>query len=198
MRRFQFKVSVYVPEILYRLRIRFVLICRRLRYGYTFRKIPLTQGNFAIVDVEDYEILSEYKWFAVRYGRTFYAVRNEKLPGRKRNTVKMHRQIMSLPQGLFVDHINRNGLDNRRANLRAVSLQQNNFNKQKQSGEYTSKYKGVMLWKRTGKWQTCITYKGKHITLGYFDDEESAARAYDTKARELFGKFAYLNFPSFK
>jgi hypothetical protein len=195
MREFRIQARLFVPEFIYRPAIQLLLMYRRIRYGYTFRRIPLTQGKFAIVDVDDFEDLNRFKWFAVKYSRTFYAIRNEKNSGLRRFTVKMHRQILNLPKDKSIDHINHNGLDNRKANLRIVSPQQNNFNKQKQAGNYSSKYKGVMLWKRSGKWQACITYKGKHISLGYFDDQLLAARAYDAKAKELFGQYAYLNFP---
>jgi hypothetical protein len=106
----------------------------------------------------------------------------------------MHRQILDAAEGKFVDHINHNGLDNRRANLRIVTKEQNNWNKRKYFGNYSSRYKGVSRPKNCGKWRAKIFYKGKGIFMGYFDDEESAAKAYDAKARELFGEYAALNF----
>ncbi len=196
MRKFQ--ITVYIPEIIYRAGVWILLICRRFRFGYSFRKIPLTHGKFAIVDEIDYDELNQFKWCAVKYGRTFYARRC----GRVKNTngkqfsTKMHRQIMKLPPDLCVDHINHNGLDNRRANLRAASQAQNNVNRRKQTGTYSSKYKGVIFSKRDRKWQAYIMQKGKHYFLGSFEDEEAAARAYDQKAKELFGQYACLNFPS--
>lgn len=131
-----------------------------------------------------------------KYGRTFYARRSGKVKnGVYRNfSVTMHRQIMKLPKNLCVDHINHNGLDNRRANLRAVSQAQNNVNKPKQSGSYSSKYKGVTS-KVDRKWHAYIMQKGKYYYLGSFDDEQAAGRAYDEKAKELFGEYACLNFP---
>jgi hypothetical protein len=196
MYKFQFKVSVYVPDFIYRLIVRIVLMDRRFRYGYTFRRIPLTQGKYAIVDPEEYESLSRFKWFAVKYRCSFYAVRTESLknPRHRRFNVKMHRQIMNLPEGNLVDHINHNGLDNRRTNLRIVSLEQNNWNTRKQAGKCTSQYKGVS--KRNGKWRVHLTHKRKRYFLGCFDDEETAARAYDAKAKEVFGEYACLNFKS--
>jgi hypothetical protein len=168
-----------------------------MRYGYTFRRIPLTRGRFAIVDVGDYERLSKYKWFAAKNGRSIYA-RRTVMPndGRRSNcNIKMHRQILDIPEGKFVDHINHNGLDNRKANLRIVTKMQNNWNRRKRLGIYSSQYKGVTLLKRRGKWQSRIVYKDKEIFIGNFDDEASAARAYDAKAREVYGEFAALNFP---
>ncbi len=102
---------------------------------------------------------------------------------------------MNDPKSKFIDHINHNGLDNRKANLRAVSMTQNNWNRRKQRGEFTSRYKGVHFDKESGKWGSSIKCKGKQIIIDWFDDEVSAAKAYDKKAKELFGEYAYLNFP---
>ncbi len=191
------QVKIYLPECIYRLGVRLTLLYRKLRYGCAFRKIPLTQGKFAIVDVEDYEQLSIYKWFAVKYGRCFYAARKgiSKTTRRKTRSIPMHRQILNVPDDKVVDHINHNGLDNRKANLRIVTVLQNSWNARKQNGNLSSKYKGVSLTKRTRRWKAKISYKGKNIYLGCFDDEYSAAKAYDKKAAELFGEYAVLNFP---
>jgi len=189
------EVKIYVPDCIYRLAVWLLLCYRRLHYGYPFRRIPLTQGKYAIVDPEDYERLAKYKWFAIRYERGYYAVRAARdSKGRQRN-VRMHREIMGEPKGKIIDHINHNGLDNRKANLRFVTRQQNSWNKRKQRGGCSSKYKGVTWSKRSGKWQTRITYNGKSILIGYFDDEQAAAEAYDGKAAELYGEYAVLNFP---
>jgi len=182
-----------------------LLLYRRVRYGYAFRKIALTQGKFAIVDAEDYEELAKYKWFAVSYERICYALRAikakesrgkppmGKLRGKER-TVRMHRAILDVPKGKIVDHINHNGLDNRRSNLRVATRRQNSWNKRKRSTSCSSQYKGVTWFKKGGKWQAKIVCKGRWIFLGYFDDENAAARAYDAKAAELFGEYAALNF----
>jgi hypothetical protein len=167
-----------------------------VRYGYAFRRIPLTQGKFAIVDPERYEELAKYKWFTARSEGGFYALRMVKAKGSrvKQKAVRMHRVILDVPQGKFIDHINHNGLDNRRANLRVATIQQNTWNKRKQRGNYSSQYKGVTWLKREEKWQVRITCKGRSIFIGYFDDEKAAARAYDAKAGELFGDYAAMNF----
>ena len=92
-----------------------LLFYRRLRFGYPFRRIPLTQGKFAIVDSEDYHRLRKYKWYAHKAPHTFYAIRsltNGKTEPRKNQ--RMHELIINTPQGLFVDHINHDGLDNRK------------------------------------------------------------------------------------
>jgi hypothetical protein len=171
------------------------LCYRRLRYGYTFRKIPLTQGKFAIVDPEDYEELSKYKWYAVQSPRGFYAVRTvfaKKARG-GRKTVGMHRIILKAPEGKFIDHINHNGLDNRKCNLRICTLQQNIWNMRKQRGNCASQYKGVTWRKDIDKWQARVICGGKVFSCGHFDDEKTAASAYDKKAKELFGEFAAPN-----
>ena len=189
-------VKIYLPEFIFRLRIWLVLRYRKFHYGYPFRRIPLTQGKYAIVDPEDYERIAKYKWFAIRFERGYYAVRTAKdSKGRQRN-VRMHREIMGEPKGKIIDHINHNGLDNRKANLRVVTRQQNTWNKRKQRGGCSSKYKGVTWLKRSGKWQVRITYNGKSIFIGYFEDQVDAAKAYDAKAAELYGDYAALNFPN--
>jgi len=111
----------------------------------------------------------------------------------RQKAVRMHRVVLNCPEDKFVDHINHNGLDNRRANLRACTMQQNIWNKRKQRGNYSSKYKGVSWNKSEGKWIVRITCKGKQIFVGYYDNEKEAAKAYDDKAKELFGEYAALN-----
>ncbi len=151
--------------------------------------IPLTRGKFAIVDAADFELLNRYKWHALKGGRTFYARSQEK--GR---AIRMHRLITNAPKGLFVDHINHNGMDNRRANLRFCTRAENNRNSLPRRGG-TSRYKGVHWCKRRKKFIATITFNRKKRVLGYFDSEIDAAKAYDKRARELFGEFVYLNFP---
>ncbi len=189
------QVKIFLPEFIHRLCVWVLLCYRRIRYGYAFCKIPLTQGKYAIVDPERYEELAKYKWFAVRFGRGFYALRMVKARGggvRQKN-VRMHRVILDVPEGKFIDHINHNGLDNRTANLRLATRQQNSWNKRKQEGNCSSQYKGVTWLKSEGKWQVRIVCNGRKIFIGYFDDEKAAARAYDAKAKELFGDYASLN-----
>ncbi len=154
------------------------------------RYIPLTRGKFAIVDAADYERLSKYKWLANGdEHRGFYAARRV-----GSRLVLMHRVIMNPPEGMVVDHIDGNGLNNRRNNLRLCTQKQNSRNSAP-SRRSSSRFKGVYFNKRTRKWIATIGYNGKTIHLGSFEDEVEAAKAYDRKARELFGQFAYLNFP---
>jgi hypothetical protein len=153
--------------------------------------IPLMQGKFAIVDAEDYDWLAQYKWSCQKSKNNFYATRAK---GSAR--ISMHREIMKAPEGVQVDHIDRGGLKNRRSNLRLCTHAENVHNSRPMRNA-TSKYKGVCWHKRKKKWCVSISKSGKRTYLGNFDDEVEATRAYDQKAEELFGEFAYLNFPNF-
>ena len=156
------------------------------------KQIPLTQGKFALVDDADYEYLSQWKWRYI----SGYAVRwDDSRPGRERGLISMHREVMHAPDGMQVDHINGNGLDNRRENLRICTHAQNMQNTGKHASN-TSGFKGVFLDKtcKSKTWRAQIRIPGHRISLGSFTDPESAARAYDAKARELHGEFANTNF----
>jgi hypothetical protein len=150
------------------------------------KEIQLTQGKVTIVDDEDYEALAGVKWLYLNRG---YAARFTYGP--KRELLYMHRVITNAPAGLQADHINGDKLDNRRSNLRLCTDAQNQQNRRKWDGNYTSQYKGVSWYPRLQKWVAQIA--GHH--LGYFADEAEAALAYDRIAREHFGEFAWLNFP---
>lgn len=153
--------------------------------------IPLTRGKFAIVDTEDYDHLSKHKWCATKNSQTFYACR-----ARRGKKVFMHRLIANAPAGLLVDHIDGNGLNNQKHNLRLCTITQNARNRGPNRNA-SSRYKGISWSKCCKKWQARIRPNRKTIHLGLFDNEIQAGIAYDRKAEELFGEFAYLNFPSF-
>jgi hypothetical protein len=154
------------------------------------RRIPLTQGKFAIVDADDYYRLVKYKWHINDpASNTLYAARRL-----ERKSLKMHRVIMAAPDHLVVDHIDHNGLNNCKSNLRLCTLAQNNRNCGSSKGA-SSRYKGVSWRKDTKKWEAMIRFNKKMYRLGTFKNEIDAARAYDKKAASLFGEFAYLNFP---
>ena len=153
------------------------------------RLIPVKGGPFAIVDAADYEALSKYNWYARHTPTVCYAVARH-----KGKFIHMHRLIMNAPAGLVVDHIDHNGLNNTRKNLRLCTRAENNRNQRPKPGG-TSKYKGVSWHSEKRKFRAYITYERKTHYLGDFTDENEAARTYDKKANELFGEFAFLNFP---
>ncbi len=157
------------------------------------KRIRLTKGKTAIVDDDIFEYLNRWKWIAAQArSGTWYAQRTE-LPSRK--TLKMHRIIMNAPNDLQVDHINMNGLDNRRKNLRLCTVGQNCRNRKTRRDSQTG-YKGVSWREKVGKYQVRIQVPGgRRISLGYFDSIEIAAMVYDSAAKRHHGTFAKLNFP---
>jgi hypothetical protein len=148
------------------------------------KKIHIKDDIYVLVDEEDYEKLSKFKWFLNKGKNTNYA-KNKKIGS-------MHRFLMKPFPGQVVDHINGNGLDNRKNNLRLASLSENRRNSIKTSSKTTSKYKGVSL-NKCGKWKSQIRKDGKLVYLGLYPSEEIAALAYNEKASELFEDFANLN-----
>ena len=146
------------------------------------------KGKFALVDDEDYEELMKYRWNVSSKG---YATRGKVEDGVYK-MIRMHRVIMKAGTVLFVDHINHNRLDNQKNNLRFCTHQENSMNQKKRKNA-TSKYKGVHWRKDIKKWRSRITINMKRICLGTFDSEIKAAKAYNAKAKELFGEFAHLN-----
>ena len=152
----------------------------------TYRLIPLTMGKFAKVDAADYDWLMQWKWHALWKKRTglFYAIHKD-----SKDHIRMHRLILGLVpgDGLQGDHINKDGLDNRRSNLRIATVSQNNFNRGA-SRLNKSGYKGVSWHKN--RWRASITAKGKDYQLGYFATAELAHAAYCKAAMELHGEFA--------
>ena len=161
-----------------------------------YEKLYLTKGKFALVDKEDYERVNKHKWFAVKNRNYWYAIRTIYYPDGSRYRQLMHRFIMGFinkGEGQPIDHRNRKGLDNRKANLRLIKGAENQQNMRKHK-QHSSVYKGVSWSKNAHKWISQVTYKKKNYYLGYFDNEIKAAVAYDRKAYELFGDFACLNF----
>lgn len=161
-------------------------------------EIPLTQGMVALVDQADYEFLMQWNWHA-RKGDAFdkyYATRAVHIPAgdkkRKQTSIQMHNVIMPPPEGMEIDHINSNSLDNRRCNLRACTHLQNRWNSRPQHGS-SSKYKGVSFQKATNYYKAYIIVRGIYKHLGCYPDENDAARAYNRAARVEHGEYAKLN-----
>jgi len=153
------------------------------------KEIKLTQGKIALIDDEDYGYLNQFKWCADKLGSTFYAKRRLYISIKEQYNIYMHRIIMNAPKGMEVDHIDHNGLNNQKYNLRICTKCQNNRNKLP-SGK--SKYLGVSA--EDIKYKAEIMINHNKIRIGRFTTEEAAARAYDKKAKEYFGEFANLNF----
>ena len=156
------------------------------------KKIKLSQGQYALIDNEDFERVNQFKWYAIwQEGLNgFYAVRTDYTFG-KHQTIYMHREIMNTPDGLQCDHINRETLDNRRVNLRNCTVAQNTMNRSLNSNN-TSGYMGVTKFRR--KWQARIRKGGKAVYARYFDTALEAAIARDQAAIQHYGEFANLNF----
>lgn len=161
------------------------------------KEIALSKGKSTVVDDCDYDYLvSLGKWCADKRSGTiesYYAYKKI-----NKITVRMHRLIMEcavgpMPKENFVDHIDGNGLNNCRSNLRICVNKQNVSNQRKANINSTSKYKGVAWHKGAGKWMAQISPEGKHVYLGLFVLESQAAKAYNEAAVQYFGKFAKLN-----
>jgi len=209
---YNFNIKIRIPDWLDMLLVAPVLLYRRIRYGFSFRKIVMTQGEFALVDQDDYSRLSQYRWYPQRNRHNVYAYRfDQRVKGQKFKSYPMHREIFKNPSatqnselrtqnchrhigdGLVVDHINGNGLDNRKANLRLGTYAQNSWNRPKGRRKCSSKYKGVCMDKKDGKFQAQICVHGSRIYLGRFDTQKEAATAYDKAAEFFHGDFANLN-----
>jgi len=158
--------------------------------------IALSNGGQAIVDKDDYDWLIFFAWHkSESNGDNYYARTSVKTAEGEIVSISMHRLILNPPDHIVIDHINHDGLDNRKSNLRLCYAAQNLMN-QKQ-GRGASKFKGVhpRISKDSIRWQAYINFEGKQTHLGFFDTEEDAAKAYDRHAKNLFGEFAKLNFP---
>ena len=149
-------------------------------------------NTFALVDDKDYAKVNQFKWHAApnKIG-DFYVARRERGSDKM---IRLSRYLLCAPKGTEVDHENCNGLDNQRHNLRFCTRSQNMGNARKPKTN-TSGYKGVTWDKWVNKWKAQTKKDGKHIAIGRFFCLIAAAKAYDKKARELFGEFARVNFP---
>ena len=155
------------------------------------KEIPLTQGKTVLVDDEDFEYLNQWKWFYCKSRKTGYAKRaSGKRPNKRQ--ISMHRMIMQPNPGMEVDHIDHNGLNNQRCNLRNCTPTDNKRNGFKHRNN-TSGYIGVTWEMRRQKWSANIQANNKNIFLGRFDMAKDAACAYDAAAQKYYGDFAYTN-----
>jgi hypothetical protein len=188
---------------------------RQWKFGYAFRRIRLTdlsseaprspalwgvakaksEGKFTIVDPDIYYRLNSFDWLCSGRDDNLYAARVIRTPTGRLNTILMHKEILKAPPGLLVDHRNTDSLDNRRSNLRLATHSQNSCNSRRDKSNTYSRYRGVSFSKRKGKWFAAIRVNGRKLWLGYFDNEEDAACAYDSAARMYHKEFAKLNFP---
>jgi hypothetical protein len=187
-------LTISIPVWLDRIFVIPLLLYRQWKYGCVFRKIPLGQNLFAIVDPCDYYWLNAFHWTYEGKGELIYAVRNGISSNGKKMTIRMHREIMNAPKHLVVDHAGGNTLDNRRTNLRLATRFQNSCNRRCDKTKTTSRFIGVSFLKNENLWRVRINNKNKTITLGRFDNETEAAKAYDEAAKKHRGRFAVLNF----
>lgn len=152
--------------------------------------LPLSRGYVAVLDADDAEKVNGFKWTAdVQAGGTIiYAHRMTRVNG-ARKKVSLHRLIMNAPAGVFVDHIDCDGLNNRKSNLRLVTPAQNKMNC-RPSSKSEHGFKGIWRDKGTNKWRASIKHQGKASSLGFFETPEEASAAYFSAAKNLFGEFA--------
>lgn len=151
--------------------------------------IPLSLGRFTIIDAEDYDYLSQWKWCS--HKTYYYAMRRDYTNGKK-SMYRMHRLIMKAKENEYVDHINGNRLDNRKSNLRICNKGENNQNCGLRRNN-TSGYKGVSWSKKYKKYNVQININGKRKTVGSYIDPIEAAKAYDEAAFAAYGEFAKTN-----
>ncbi len=152
---------------------------------------PKHPNTFCKVDDEDFDFLNQWKWGPSCHGRNIYAVRTS----RKSRTgrINMHRLVFNATPTQIIDHIDGDGLNNQKQNLRFCSRQQNNCNARKRKSNTTSIYKGVMFERDRNKWRAVITSCGRIIRIGRFSREHEAAIAYNNAALIHFGEYALLN-----
>ena len=161
------------------------------------KSIPIiNSGMFAIVDDEDYELVSKFRWHLKQKGGRYYArckMFMGYLSGKSIGcSMYLHRLILRPPKNKQIDHHNHNCLDCRKTNLRVCTNGQNKQNSRSCINS-SSKYKGISWNKRNKKWVAAIKNNGKTINLGSFVDEQMAALAYNEAAQKYFGEYAYLN-----
>lgn len=159
------------------------------------KRIKLTQGKYTLIDDEDFEMVNKFKWHALKLRDKYYAGSNLKVSENpaKFKTLLLHRFIMNVTdKEIQVDHINHNGLNNQKYNLRKATFAQNRANKNSNKNS-ASKYVGVSKAATKGKWRAIIGKKTGNISLGTYKTEIEAALAYNEAAKIINGEFANLN-----
>jgi hypothetical protein len=162
------------------------------------KTIQLTQGKVALVDDEDYEQLSKHKWHAHKGVSTWYARRNEPtgLESPKQRKISMHMLLAGTPPGMETDHVDGDGLNNQRRNLRVADKRMQAHNRvRKCSRQTTSRFRGVHWHKQAKKWRASIKDRGTIKTLGQFHSEHAAAQAYDDAGFSRNPGYFTPNFP---
>lgn len=156
------------------------------------KKILLTRGFYAMVDDDDFKRISNWKWTALvrKWPYSPYAFRRE-----MHKTIYLHRFIVNAPNGKDVDHIDGDGLNCQKENMRICTHAENQHNYKKCKTKTSSKFKGVCFDPLRNLWAARIKFHGMTISLGRFNTEEQAAHIYDKAAVLRFGKYARLNFP---
>lgn len=165
---------------------------RAIRIVGNIAYVPLTQGYEAIIDANDAHLVGQYNWQVKHCLNTKYASRVVCIGGGKTTSQSMHRLIAKPSDAEIIDHINSNGLDNRRANLRRATSQQNQFNRRNFTKSFSG-IRGVDYMKSMSKWRARITIDGKCEFLGIFDTKEEAKLAYQSAAKQMHGDFARLD-----
>jgi len=155
-------------------------------------EIDLGKGHIAIIHDEDAGLTVGFKWYPMKADGKIYAAGWKHMPP-GRDFVHLHRLIANAQPDDIIDHKDRDPLNCRRSNLRKVTRQQNIWNQGPARRPCSRKYKGVFFCRTHGRFVAQIGHNRKRIRIGYFDTEDAAARAYNAKAAELFGEFAYLN-----
>lgn len=190
-------ISISVPNWLDRLFAWPVLVYRKLKYGYTFRRIYLDEGLWTIVDSQDYYRYGCFKWYLAGHKGKFYALRGARVGSEETKIVRLSREIMLAAKGDFVDHRNCDSLDNRTENLRIATRCQNMQNRRRirNKKNTSSQFIGVYFYKSRCLWAYLLRANRKVVAFGRFPTEIEAARARDRAAIKYHGEFARLNFP---
>lgn len=156
------------------------------------KKIPLSQGKVALVDDEDYDYLMQWNWCVKKHRGTYYARRSNWIVGQGQGKATyMHRIIMNTPDNMITDHIDHNGLNNQKTNLRVCTTRDNLRNR---TPKGRSGYLGVFYCNKQRSIYAKINVNRIQSYLGTYATEELAARAYDEAARKIYGEYANLNF----